>query len=166
MKKIIVPIIIVFVVGGALILRPLTPKPQIKLFAMSEYTVTFKTIDGEIIAEVETVNGYVPTEQIPNPPVIDKRPFLRWTNVQGFSLDGNITANITFLPLYSYDPNFGIDEPVTEIPSTDNEEVKPYTKTSWLFMNYILDENAVITGAVLAVVVVIILLFIIRRILK
>lgn len=76
----------------------------------TEFVVSFKDIDGNLIGIIETVGRYIPIDLIPVAPLINQRPFLRWTNVQGCKIDEIITADVTFLPMYSYDPNFKVDD--------------------------------------------------------
>jgi len=164
MTKIIVPLIIFTVaiigVGTASVLAPQPQLLQVNASSIQEYTATFKTIDGDIIAEIETVDGRVPIEFIPNAPQIQYRPFLRWTNVQGFALDGIITQDVAFLPLYSYDPQWQGDG------SHNQDGSKPYKKTQWLFMNYILDENTILFSGLIGFGVVLFLLFLFLVLLK
>ena len=157
-QKIIVPFLLLAVVVGVGAVFALAPQSQIASVRASsgaEYIVTFKTIDGDILAEIETIGGRVPVELVPNPPQIDKRPFLRWTNIQGYSLDGDITANISFLPLYSYDPQFQVDD-----SGKITDKNKGVKKTQWVFLNYIWDETAIVVGSVLIGLCGLVLLFI------
>ena len=161
MKKLIAPLILAAVViigvGTAFVLAPQSHPTQVRAASepiTAEYTVTFKTIDGEIIAVVQTVEARIPVDRIPNAPQIMHRPFLRWTNVQGYALDGLIQADISFLPLYSYDPQWEGDGTA---PITGGN--KGATKQSWLFFNYLLDENTILFGGLIGFGVLVFLLF-------
>jgi len=168
-SKLIASAIILFVafvgVGTAIVLAPQSQVASVHASAVEyengEHIVTFKTIDGVIISAIFTVDGRLPIEYIPNAPQIDKRPFLRWTNVQGFALDGVFTQDVTFLPLYSYDPQWQVDNNGngSKIPDTNTDGSTPFRKTQWLFMNYVLDENTVIFGSLIGFAVIIFLVF-------
>jgi len=181
-KKLFAPLIIFFValvgVGTAFVFAPHSQVSQVRAvspeYENGEHIVTFKTIDGEVIASIFTIDGRIPVEYIPNAPQINFRPFLRWTNVQGFSLDGVFTQDVTFLPLYSYDPQWQVDgngNGTGGIYTPPNQTQNgAYKKTHWLFMNYILDENAVIFGSLIGigalVVIVFIFLILLRRVFR
>jgi|GEM_PF-3485073 len=167
--KIFAPLIVLFValvgVGTAFVFAPQTQVSRVNAssaeYENGEHIVTFKTIDGAVISAVFTVDGRLPIEYIPNAPQIDKRPFLRWTNIQGFSLDGIFTQDVTFLPLYSYDPQWQVDNHGNgnKIPDTNTDGTTPFRKTQWLFMNYVLDENTVIFGSLIGIAVFVFVIF-------
>lgn len=75
-----------------------------------EFTVTFKDIEGNIIAVVETADRFIPVELVPDAPLINKRPFQYWTNLQGYKVDEIITSNVVFFPIYGYDPYYIIND--------------------------------------------------------
>lgn len=96
-------------------------------FVQPEFTVTFKDMDGNVLAEIETVGRYIPSDLIPTAPQINNKPFLYWTNAQGHKTNEIITSDVVFAPRYGYDPNFKID--VTE------NDTKPADKDSF-FQEY------------------------------
>jgi len=177
-KKVFAPLIIITIVivgaGAAIVLTPSSHNSVQSVRASSgfqEYSVTFQTIDGVVLTVLSTVDGRVPVEYIPNAPELQHRPFLRWTNIQGFSLDGQITANITFLPLYSYDPQWNPNSNGNGTSNNNgggghqgkNEGPK---KTQWIWMNYILDENTIILGSIAVFTIFVFLVFIFLRLLR
>jgi len=118
----------------------------------SEFTVTFMTVAGDVLATVRTVGRYIPSGSIPGAPQINQRPFLRWTNVQGYQLDEIITSDVTFLPLYSYDPNF--------IVNTD--DITPSDTQAQTSVTDVLKDNAALI-TVGGIAIVLFLLLITRR---
>ena len=170
MKKYIASLIIITIAvvgaGLSIVLAPTSQNQAVSVRAASdgvvtqEYTVTFKTVDGEVLAIVTTVDARVPLDKIPNAPQILHRPFLRWTNVQGHDLGGIIQADITFLPLYSYDPKWEGDG---SGPVIGNKE---YKKTQWVWMNYIVTENQIILGAVFGSIILFFAVVIILKLLR
>jgi len=180
MKRLFAPLIIVTVVvigvSTAFVLAPQPPKSVLASSVIvfsdvitGECTVTFMTADGEILAEFQTVEGRIPVEKIPNAPFVLHRPFLRWTNIQGFSLDGVITQNITFLPLYSYDPTWdgtGGDNGGDNGNNGGNKIPGEYKETQWVWMNYILTGDQVILGAFLGIIFLLAVVFIFLKLLR
>jgi len=174
MKRLFAPLLIIAVViigvGIAFVFTPQSPKSVYASVITGESTVTFKTADGEILAEFQTMEGRIPVEKIPNAPFILHRPFLRWTNIQGFSLDGVITANITFLPLYSYDPTWdgtgGDNGGDNGNNGGGNKIPDEYRETQWMWMNYMLTGDQVILGAFLGIIFLLAAVFIFLKLLR
>jgi len=174
MKRLFAPLIIMTIavigVSAAFISVPQVPKSVYANVVTGESTVTFKTADGETLAEFQTVEGRIPVEKIPNAPFILHRPFLRWTNVQGFALDGVITQNIIFLPLYSYDPTWDGTGGNDGGDNGGGNTTKPgdgyYQEKQWIWMNYILTGDQVILGVCLGIIFLLAAVFIFLKLLR
>lgn len=95
-----------------------------------EFDVTFQDLNGNTLSVIRTVNRYIPAELVPAAPQVDKRPFLRWMNIQGYTTEGIITSDAIFIPLYSYDPSYIVDDPQ---PATNESDMTTIPEILFIF---------------------------------